>query len=90
MTTAGTSTQNRVDQIFRLVLSRSPSEAERKILLTGFDRLKRQYADDPESAKKLLDVGESKRDDTLDASAHAAYTALCLEVFNLDEAMTKE
>ena len=43
-----------------------------------------------DAAKKLLAVGESKRDDALDASAHAAYTALCLEIFNFDEALTKE
>jgi hypothetical protein len=90
MTTAGTSTSDRLDLAFRLILSRKPSDAEQKILLAGFERLKKQYTADPEAAKKLLSVGESKRDDTLDASSHAAYTALCLEIFNLDEALTKE
>ncbi len=90
MTTAGSSTEQRVDTAFELVLGRKPSEGEHKVLLAGLDRLKKQYASDADSAKKLLSVGESKRDDTLDPSSHAAYTALCLEIFNLDEALTKE
>jgi hypothetical protein len=90
MTTAGSSTEQRVDTAFKLVIGRRPSEGEHKVLLAGLDRLKKQYAADAESAKKLLSVGESKRDETLDASSHAAYTALCLEIFNLDEALTKE
>ncbi len=42
------------------------------------------------AAQKLLSVGESKRDETLDSVEHAAYTALCSAILNLDEALTKE
>jgi len=90
MTTAGTSPEKRIAMAFKAVLSREPSAEESKILVAGLDRLKKQYADDPTAAKKLLAVGESKRDESLDVSAHAAYTALCLEMFNFDEAVTKE
>jgi hypothetical protein len=90
MTTAGTSPQDRVDLAFRLVVSRKPTDAERKVFVAALERLSREYAADPEAAKQLLAVGESKRDQTLDAASHAAYTALCVEIFNLDEALSKE
>ena len=35
-------------------------------------------------------VGESKRNEKLDAVEHAAYTGVCELVLNLDEAVTKE
>jgi hypothetical protein len=38
----------------------------------------------------LLRVGESKRDEKLDAVEHAAWTTVCLTVLNLDEALTNE
>jgi hypothetical protein len=35
-------------------------------------------------------VGESKRDETLDVGEHAALSAVCLAILNLDEALTRE
>jgi hypothetical protein len=80
----------RIGLAFRLVLARKPSAEEAGVLLAGLKRLRGQYAADPEAAKKLLAVGESKRDETLDPGEHAAFTGLCLTVLNLDEALTKE
>ncbi len=90
MTTAGTSPERRLDLAFHLVLGRAPDAAELGVLVSAFNRLNKQYGDDPAAARKLLAVGESKRDESLDPSAHAAYTALCLEILNLDETLTKE
>jgi hypothetical protein len=53
-------------------------------------RLCREFAAAPEEAKKFLSIGESKRDERLDAVEHAAYAALCSAILNLDEALTKE
>lgn len=79
----------RIDLAFRRVLARMPSERERQVLKAGLARLRTQYAD-PAVAKKLLAVGESPRDEKLSLTDHAAYTALCLTILNLDEALTKE
>ena len=49
-----------------------------------------QYAAEPAAAKKLLSVGESKRNEKLDVTEHAAFTGLCNLILNLDEALTKE
>ena len=37
-----------------------------------------------------LRVGESPRNDKLDAREHAAWTALATMILNLDEALTRE
>ncbi len=80
----------RVELAFRLVLARKPTAEEAKVLLAGLGRLQKQYTANPAAAKKLLAIGESKRDVTLDPVEHAAMTGLCLTILNTDEALTKE
>ena len=72
------------------MLARKPSAEEMKVLLAGLERLRGQYRVDPAAAKKVLAVGDSKRDETLDAVEHAAMTGLCLTILNMDETLTKE
>ena len=81
-----------VEGIHGLRTEMDPGEFERpaEILLGGLDRARSEFAARPDQAEKLLTVGESKRDGSLDPAEHAAWTALCLAVFNLDEALTKE
>ena len=67
-----------------------PDPKEEAVLMKALTRLTGEYAADKDSAMKLLSVGESKRDEKLDPTDHAAWTALCLEILNLDEALTKE
>jgi mono/diheme cytochrome c family protein len=80
----------RVEQLYRLVLARKPSAAEKKILLARLDVLKQQFTADPSAAQKLLAVGESKRNESLAPADHAAWTGLSQLVLNLDEALSKE
>jgi len=87
---AGADQTQRVTRAFRLVASRRPSAAEVDVLTGRVDALRTQYAEDAEAAKRLLAVGESKRDEKLDVVEHAAYTGLCLMLLNLDETLTKE
>jgi hypothetical protein len=80
----------RLNLAFRLAMARSPSADERGLLLQRLEYLKTQFSEDKDAAPKLLAVGESKRDEKLDANEHAAWTALCQLILNLDEALTKE
>ena len=80
----------RLEHVFRLVLARRPSVAEKQILLTRLATLKQQYAADAPAALKLLNLGETKRNEKLDTLEHAAWTGLCSLVLNLDEAISKE
>ncbi len=77
-------------QVFRLVTCRGASEQEAALLKSQLGKLRVQQAADRAASLKLLAVGESKRDESLDAVEHAAWTGLCLMLLNLDEAVTKE
>ena len=48
------------------------------------------YQADSAAAKALLGVGTSQRDASLNPADHAAFSAVCLALFNLDEALTRE
>ena len=88
--TGAKSSSERLELACRLVLSREPREKELEVLRRALDRLEMGYQRDKPAAAKLLAIGESKRDEKLDPAEHAAYTAVCLEILNLDEALTKE
>jgi hypothetical protein len=87
---AGPSPEERVVYAFRLVLARGPTSAEKQVLLGGLDCVRRQFAADPQAARKFLAVGESNRDEKVDAVEHAAWAAVCSTILNLDEALSKE
>lgn len=72
------------------LLGREPSAAERAIWQRSLTRAMDAFQADPESARKLLANGASKRDESLSAETHAAWTTLCLNLLNLDETVTKE
>lgn len=81
---------SRLDLAFRLTTSRQVTAQEQALLLQRLATLKTQFRGDPEAAGKLLAMGESKRDERIAPGEHAAWTALCQLVMNLDEAITKE
>jgi hypothetical protein len=82
-------TDSPLDLAFRLATSRSPTEKERGILKSSFEKQKTLFTADPESAKKLLAIGESKRNDSLNLIDHAALTTVCLMILNLDETLNR-
>src|SRR5678815_5406671 len=81
---------DRLDQIFRLVLSRLPTDKEREVLLKALASLQSEYQANPAAAEKLLKVREHPRNMNLAIVDHAAWTALCSAILNLDEALVKE
>ena len=90
LTTAGPSPDERLEYAFRLALARKPTAEEKQVLRAALERVKKEFASDPAAAKKLLAVGEWKRNEKLDPIEHAAYAAVCSAILNLDEALTKE
>ena len=80
----------RVAFVTRRVLARDPTAAEAPVLRRLLDRQAARYRSDPQSARDLLGVGAAPRDEALDPAEHAAWANLCLAVFNLDEALTRE
>ena len=53
------------------------------------DALLAYYQAHPDDARKLIQVGESRPDTSLDPAALAAWTMLTNELFNLDEVLNK-
>lgn len=84
------SVDGRLTEAFRRVCARRPSRSEMKVLERGLDHAAKAFAADPSAAKAFLAQGESPRDVKIDPVWHAAYASVCLEIFNLDEALTRE
>jgi hypothetical protein len=82
--------ESRLAFAFRRVLCRKPSSDDLARLHRAYNRQLEIYQADEPSAKALLTVGESKRDEKIPPSEHAALTAVCLTILNLDEALTRE
>ena len=87
---AGKSSTDRVRFAFQLATARAPSDRELQTLLAGLERRMLSFQADPESAKKLLNVGEKKPASRLDPAELAAYTITASVILNLDETITKE
>ncbi|HEX3147250.1 MAG TPA: DUF1553 domain-containing protein, partial [Gemmataceae bacterium] len=87
---SSTDASARLSLIYRRVLTRSPTDAETKVVRRMLDEQVSAYRADNAAAKKLLTVGATQPDATLDPTEHAAWTSLCLAIFNLDEALTRE
>ena len=81
--------RERVAYLFLLATGRPATAAETKIVLDTLQAQRAEFREDPESAKKLLAVGESARDETIHATEHAAWTMVCNMVLNLDEVVTQ-
>jgi len=86
----GPSSTERIQFAFQLATSRTPSERELKTLLAGLEQRLVRFQADPESATKLLSVGEKKPASGIDPMELAAYTITASVILNLDETVTKE
>ena len=80
----------RLTHAFRRVVSRVPTDFDLVALRRMLTRQREFYAADPAAAKALVSVGASPKDESLDPVDHAALAAVCLAIFNLDEALTRE
>jgi hypothetical protein len=80
----------RLEYVFRVLTAREPGAKEKTVLLKRLEKLRTQFAADPAAALQLASVGEAARPESLDPVEHAAWTALCSLVMNLDEVLSKE
>jgi hypothetical protein len=90
MAEGGPTAAGRITLAFRLATARRPRPVELKILRAGLDSHLAQYRKDRKAALKLISAGESRRDEKIDESELAAYTAVAGLILNLDETITKE
>jgi len=89
MKDGGKTPLERVEYAYRLVTSRKPKSIVAQILVAAFNEELVNYKKDAEAAGKLLAVGTTKRDESLNASEHAAWTIVASMILNLDEVITR-
>jgi hypothetical protein len=79
----------RLDYIARRLLDRPFRADETAIVKASLADLLKHYRGDVPDAKKLVALGESKADPSLDVAALAAWTMVANELMNLDEVLNK-
>jgi hypothetical protein len=89
MTEGGKTDADRASYAFRLATARPPQAKELEVLLDVYTVSLANFEADKEAATKLINVGESKPDATLDTSQLAAWTMVANLILNLDETITK-
>jgi hypothetical protein len=79
----------RMDHAYQLVLSRAPTDDERKAMGDLFQYAKSDYKKQPDSAKKLISIGQTAADPKWDPSELAAWTTISRALLNLSETTTR-
>jgi hypothetical protein len=89
MKEGGSTPEERLSYLLRLATSRQPDKDEQAILSAAYAEHLKKYREKPETAKKLISIGEMKPDPTLNAEELASLTMVANLVLNLDEVLTK-
>ncbi len=82
------SDEQRVVAIYEEAVALPADEEAIAVLLENLAFFRTHYEQQPEAATKLLAVGQSRRNENLSATEHAAFTAVAHLVLNLDEFIT--
>ena len=85
----GPALEQQIGWAFRLVTSRFPTDKESAILRQLFTEQRDLFAHEEAAARKLLAVGETKNDSTLNSAGLAAGTVLAEAILNHDEAIMR-
>jgi hypothetical protein len=85
----GSTPAERIMFAFRLATSRKPTADEIGIFTRLFDEQRAAYANNVEAAERLVRVGDSPPDTTIDARELAAWSLVANVILNLDETVTR-
>ncbi len=89
LTTSSGNTNRAVEIMSRRLLARPLNATEQKVVNGTLATLESFYAGQPDEAKKLVTVGDSKPDAKIPAPQLAAMTMLANQLLNLDEVLNK-
>ncbi|EDM27552.1 hypothetical protein LNTAR_20138 [Lentisphaera araneosa HTCC2155] len=81
---------DKIKKAFRKVTSRFPNKEELIIMSEVLQAHHKHFEVNANEAKELIAHGESKVPKDIDSNELAAWTMLCSQLYNLDEAITKE
>jgi hypothetical protein len=85
----GNSVDERLAYGFRLITSREPTADELAVLREAYESNYKYFAENNAAAMKLLEVGDSPIDSTLDVAELAAYADVARLLMNMNDAITK-
>ena len=85
----GSTADDRLAYMFRLVASRAPDTNDLAELNAALSDLTAHYTKEPEAAKQLITTGETKPDPSFNPTELAAWTMVGNVILNLDEVITK-
>jgi len=86
---SSTSVDDQIVTAFRLATGLRPRPAVQEILKRAYLEELAVFKEDTARAEKLVSVGESKRDESIDTAVHAAMTVVTSLILNLDETLTR-
>lgn len=87
--TGGQHLEQQVATAYRLATGTRPSNAVLEVLVQAYRQELKVFREQTERATALLAIGESKRDESIDAAEHAAMTVVSTMILNLDETLTR-
>ena len=85
----GETPEERIAFMFEIATAREPKPSEAALLVETLQAHAEEFKADPEAAKALIVVGESKPDANLDAVEVATWTMIANLILNLDEVLNK-
>jgi hypothetical protein len=80
----------RLSDAFRRVLCRKPTDFDMAILRRAYAKQVAFYRKDAASARAFATTSTNHADGSIEPIEHAALSAVCLAILNLDEALTRE
>jgi hypothetical protein len=80
---------DRLRWAFEESTSRSPSDAELRVLTSALSRERKRYTANEQQARDYLSAGESPRDPSLPIAEHAAWAQVAALLLNLSETVTR-
>ncbi|REJ94246.1 MAG: DUF1553 domain-containing protein [Planctomycetota bacterium] len=86
---AGDTAEEKVTFAFRAATARYPDADETAILIEQFEAQTQTFNQNPGDALRLLSVGESPRNESLDPAELAAWTTVASMILCLDETVTR-
>ena len=89
MKEGGIGVADKINWAYQQALSRNVRPQEMQVLVDVYARHLKQYTQDPQSARKLLAVGDAPAPKDLDAAELAAWTSVARVIVNLSETITR-
>jgi hypothetical protein len=83
-------TDARLRHAFRRVLGKAPETGQLEALRRMLENQRSFFRNDAKAAEAVVSIGSAPRNNKLDSAEHAALSAVCLGILNLDQALTRE